>query len=95
MNTAQVERFVMRFLEAYNCRIIEKTKHAVIVNLSPEADKELTGRSYYWSFVERTGVEPETMTYRFVFDPEGDAAAAAAARPVPAGTMNGPQGAAA
>ncbi|MGE6228208.1 YqhG family protein [Paenibacillus chitinolyticus] len=85
MNTAQVERFVMRFLEAYNCRIIEKTKHAVIVNLSPEADKELTGRSYYWSFVERTGVEPETMTYRFVFDPEGDAAAAAAARPVPAG----------
>ncbi|MEY9092827.1 YqhG family protein [Paenibacillus sp. RC84] len=85
MNTAQVERFVMRFLEAYNCRIIEKTKHAVIVNLSPEADKELTGRSYYWSFVERTGVEPETMTYRFVFDPEGDAAAAAADRPVPAG----------
>ncbi|EPD81866.1 MULTISPECIES: YqhG family protein [unclassified Paenibacillus] len=93
MNTAQVERFVMRFLEAYNCRIIEKTKHAVIVNLSPEADKELTGRSYYWSFVERTGVEPETMTYRFVFDPEGDAAAAAAARPVPAGPLNGPLGA--
>ncbi|MGW9127534.1 YqhG family protein [Paenibacillus chitinolyticus] len=94
MNTAQVERFVMRFLEAYNCRIIEKTKHAVIVNLSPEADKELTGRSYYWSFVERTGVEPETMTYRFVFDPEGDAAASAAARPVPAGPRNGPLGAA-
>ncbi|WP_372010775.1 YqhG family protein [Paenibacillus chitinolyticus] len=92
MNTAQVERFVMRFLEAYNCRIIEKTKHAVIVNLSPEADKELTGRSYYWSFVERTGVEPETMTYRFVFDPEGDAAASAAARPVPAGPRNGPLG---
>ncbi|WP_068773757.1 YqhG family protein [Paenibacillus sp. FJAT-26967] len=85
MNTGQVERFVMRFLEAYNCRIIEKTKHAVTVNLSPEADKELTGRSYYWSFVERTGVEPETMTYRFVFDPEGDAAAAAAARPTPGG----------
>ncbi|MFS0837669.1 YqhG family protein [Paenibacillus sp. 1P03SA] len=93
MNTAQVERFVMRFLEAYNCRIIEKTKHAVIVNLSPEADKELTGRSYYWSFVERTGVEPETMTYRFVFDPEGDAAAAAASRPVPAGPRNGQPGA--
>ncbi|MGX4584436.1 YqhG family protein [Paenibacillus chitinolyticus] len=92
MNTAQVERFVMRFLEAYNCRIIEKTKHAVIVNLSPEADKELTGRSYYWSFVERTGVEPETMTYRFVFDPEGDAAAVAAARPVPAGPRNGTLG---
>ncbi|MVO98579.1 YqhG family protein [Paenibacillus lutrae] len=85
MNTGQIERFVMRFLEAYNCRIIEKTQHAVTVNLSPEADKELTGRSYYWSFVERTGVEPETMTYRFVFDPEGDAAAAAAARPTPGG----------
>ncbi len=30
----------------------------------------MTGRPYYWSFVERTGAAAETMTYKFIFDPE-------------------------
>ena len=38
--------------------------------LSAEADRDLTGRTYYWNFVERTGAEPETMSFMFVFDPE-------------------------
>jgi hypothetical protein len=70
MNKRQAQTFVMRFLEAYGCNIIEKTPSYVTVKLSPEADKEMTGRSYYWSFVERTGAPAETMTYTFVFDPE-------------------------
>lgn len=67
MKTEQIEQFVMRYLESYNCQIIEKTREYVTVKLSPEADRELTGRPYYWSFVERTGVEPETMTYTWIF----------------------------
>jgi len=70
MNASEIASFVNRYLEATRCRIIEKTPGSVTVRLSPEADKALTGRSYYWSFVERTGVEPETMTFRFVFDPK-------------------------
>jgi hypothetical protein len=70
MNKRQIQTFVMRFLEAYNCSIIEKTPAYVTVKLSPEADKEMTGRPYYWSFVERTGAPPETMTYTLVLDPE-------------------------
>ncbi|TXK85967.1 YqhG family protein [Paenibacillus sp. N3.4] len=70
MNKRNIHSFVMRFLEAYECTILEKTPTFVTVKLSPEADKELTGRPYYWSFVERTGAPAETMTYKFVFDPQ-------------------------
>ncbi|MBP1989159.1 YqhG family protein [Paenibacillus eucommiae] len=70
MNKRHIQAFVMRFLEVFGCSIIEKTPEYVTVKLSPDADKELTGRSYYWSFVERTGAPAETMTYTFVFDPE-------------------------
>jgi hypothetical protein len=70
MNKRNVHTFVMRFLEAYECTILEKSPSYVTAKLSPEADREMTGRPYYWSFVERTGTPAETMTYKFVFDPE-------------------------
>ncbi|MFC5452487.1 YqhG family protein [Paenibacillus aestuarii] len=93
-----IHTFVMRFLEAYECTILEKTPAYVTVKLSPEADKEMTGRPYYWSFVERTGAAPETMTYKFIFDPEQMKAeakprAAAAGKAVPAGGGSGAPGA--
>ncbi|MEC0229201.1 YqhG family protein [Paenibacillus alba] len=70
MNKRNIHTFVLRFLEAYNCTIIEKSPAYVTAKLSPEADREMTGRPYYWSFVERTGAPAETMTYKFIFDPE-------------------------
>lgn len=70
MNQEQVRDFCIRYLLATDCQIIERDPAFVKVKLSPEADKDLTGRSYYWSFVERTGAEPETMSFVFVFDPE-------------------------
>jgi hypothetical protein len=69
MNTQQIEAFVMQYLQATNCHIIEKGVGYVTVKLSPQADKELTQRAYYWGFVERVGIEPETLTYCFIFDP--------------------------
>jgi hypothetical protein len=81
MNAAQVEAFVMQYLEATHCRIIEKGAAYVTVKLSPQADKDLTQRSYYWGFVERTGVEPETLTYCFVFDPLNNGIPAPVAAP--------------
>ncbi|MEF3310090.1 YqhG family protein [Paenibacillus sp. GYB004] len=70
MNTKQIQKFTLRYLEATGCHIIEKHPAYVTVKLSPEADKKLTNRPYYWGFVERTGAPPETMTFTFVFDPE-------------------------
>lgn len=84
MNSKQVQKFALRFFDSTGCRIIEKHPAYVTVKLSPEADKRLTNRSYYWSFVERTGAPPETMSFTFVFDPDklrAEAEAQAAAEP--------------
>lgn len=88
MNSKQVQSYVMKYLQATECQIIEKGRHHVTVKLSPQADKALTGRSYYWSFVERTGVEPETMTYHWIFDPDG--AAKDAKKTADTDAQNGP-----
>jgi hypothetical protein len=68
MNAKQIHRFVERYLEATGCAILEKSPAHFKVKLSPAADRELTNRPYYWSFVDRTGAEPETMTLLLVTD---------------------------
>lgn len=70
MNKQQIADFCERYFETTGCHIMEKTPVYMKVKLSPEADRELTGRPYYWNFVERTGAEAETMSFLFVFDPE-------------------------
>ncbi|MGO4184616.1 YqhG family protein [Paenibacillus sp. TAF43_2] len=68
MNEKQVHKFVNRYLEATECSILEKSPSHFTVKLSPHADRELTNRPYYWSFVDRVDAEPETMTFLFVTD---------------------------
>nr|WP_202128633.1 YqhG family protein [Paenibacillus dendrobii] len=70
MSSQQVQDHMMTYLESTECQIIEKSPYHVTVKLSPQADKQLTNRPYYWGFVERTGAEPETLSFTFVFDPE-------------------------
>lgn len=68
MNEKQVHKYISRYLEATNCVILEKSPSHFTVKLSPSADRQLTNRPYYWSFVDRAGVEPETMTYLLITD---------------------------
>ncbi|WP_434751805.1 YqhG family protein [Paenibacillus amylolyticus] len=70
MSPHEIQAYVLTYLEALDCKIMERSPAHVTVKLSPEADKALTNRPYYWGFVERVGVEPETMSFTFVFDPE-------------------------
>ncbi|WP_226000168.1 YqhG family protein [Paenibacillus sp. BJ-4] len=70
MNSQQVQRFVLTYLEATGCSVIERSPNHVTVKLSPEADKALTNRPYYWGYVERTGVPAQTMSFTFIFDGE-------------------------
>lgn len=88
MNLDQIRSFVLTYLEAYQCDIVEKAPTHVTVKLSVEADKELTNRAYYWGFVERTGAPAETMTMTFVFDPPAYQAAKQA-KPFTAGSGAG------
>ncbi|OXS54452.1 hypothetical protein B1A99_26230 [Cohnella sp. CIP 111063] len=68
MNSKQIHRFVVSYLESKECHFIEKSPGGVTVKLSPDADRALSNRPYYWSFVDRTGTPPETMTYRWSFE---------------------------
>lgn len=69
MNTEQIRKYVLDYLEATECHIMELSPACVTVKLSERADRKLTNRPYYWGFVDRTGAEPETMRFTFVFDP--------------------------
>jgi len=70
MTQEQIQQYVMTYLDATECKILEKSPYHVTVKLSPQADRDLTNRPYYWGFIERTGVEPETMSFAFIFDSE-------------------------
>lgn len=70
MTTEQIHEYVLTYLESTGCQVMDKSPYHITVKLSPEADKELTGRPYYWGFIERTQTVPETMSFLFVFDPE-------------------------
>lgn len=69
MTPQEVQQHFMAYLEATECTVIEKSPEHVTVKLSPQADKMLTNRPYYWGFVERTGAPAETLSFSFVFDP--------------------------
>jgi len=68
MNKFNIPEYVTRYLETTDSRIYEQSEAHVTVQLSPDADRALTNRPYYWNFVERTGAEAETMTFTFIFD---------------------------
>lgn len=68
MTTHEIRDYVLKYLEVTKCSVLEQSPYHVTVKLSPEADRALTGRPYYWAFVDRVQVEPETMTFSFVFD---------------------------
>ncbi|OUM99678.1 MAG: hypothetical protein BAA02_09500 [Paenibacillaceae bacterium ZCTH02-B3] len=94
MNGGEVARFVVSFLEQTGCRIIERSPSHVVVKLSPEADRALTNRPFYWSFVDRTGAEPETMTFAWHFEPPGTPASSAPGASAPAASSSASAGSA-
>lgn len=71
MSSTEIREYVVSYLESTQCQFIENSPWHVTVKLSPQADRELTDRPYYWGFVDRMNIEPETMSFSFVFDPEG------------------------
>lgn len=69
MNAKQVQKFVQAYAESTGCQIIEKVPGRMTIKLSSDADRALTNRPFYWSFVDRTGTPPETLTYGWSFEP--------------------------
>ncbi len=82
MNAKQIQKFVLSYLEATGCHIIEKSPGHVTAKLSPSADRALSNRPFYWSFIDNTGTEPETMTYSWMFEKSPPPAAGVPATPL-------------
>ncbi|WP_379134671.1 YqhG family protein [Paenibacillus sp. sgz500958] len=94
LSLQEIRTQVVDYLEATESTILEQSPHHVTVKLSPRADRMLTDRPYYWGFVERTGVEPETLSFTFVFDPEQyDDPAARIRQPTDSAVLAPPAGA--
>ncbi len=70
MDNIWIKNYVEKYLIAQQCHIIEKNKEKIEAKLSIDADKDLMNRSFYWTFVERTNAEPETLTVRWFFNTE-------------------------
>lgn len=80
MSELDTRAFVTRYLTAMQCHIVETGPGHVQVRLSERADKDLVNRPFYWSYVEKLGIEPQPVTLSFIFDPEQVSAGTAGER---------------
>jgi Bacterial protein YqhG of unknown function. len=67
---ARVTAFVRRYIAAMGGEILEDTPSYVRVRLTPDMDKDLMNRPFYWSYVEQFGLEPVPAVLTLVFDPD-------------------------
>ena len=70
MNKIDLRAFVTRYLNAMDCHVVESSAGHVRTQLSERADRDLVNRPFYWSYVEKLGIEPQPVTLSFVFEPE-------------------------
>ncbi|GAA0350695.1 YqhG family protein [Bacillus horti] len=68
MNQQQLYNYVEAFLHSMDCQIINQDQTYLTTQLTPEVDKQIMNRPYYWMFVERTGATPQPAQLTFVFD---------------------------
>ncbi|SFS59048.1 YqhG family protein [Marininema halotolerans] len=69
MEPNQVRSLTLRYLEAYDCHMIEKHPDYIETRLSIEVDKDIIQRPFYWMYVEKMGLEPQPATLLFTFEP--------------------------
>jgi hypothetical protein len=67
MEPNEVRAFTERYLSAYGCTIVESGEHYLQTRLSEEVDPDLVHRPFYWMYVEKMGLQPQTSTLIFTF----------------------------
>ncbi|MFN2745362.1 MULTISPECIES: YqhG family protein [unclassified Bacillus (in: firmicutes)] len=61
MRQEEIHRFLERFFTANGCDITDKSDGHLTVQLTPEVDKQIMNRPFYWHWLEKTGGEPNPM----------------------------------
>ncbi|WP_203361772.1 YqhG family protein [Bacillus sp. REN10] len=64
MHTNEIHQFLEQYFHMAQCSIVEKKPYFMKVQLTPELDKELMNRPFYWHYIEKTGLmgEPLSLT---------------------------------
>lgn len=69
MQQHEIRRFVERYFAANGCTLLEANDDYMTVQLTPEMDKELMNRPFYWHYIERTGGVPQPMQLTLITRP--------------------------
>ncbi|KMK76970.1 YqhG family protein [Alkalihalobacillus pseudalcaliphilus] len=68
MQQQSLHRFLTDYFNSNECTIVEETPAYLSVQLTPELDKLIMNRPFYWHYLERTGGTPNPMQVTFITD---------------------------
>ncbi|MGA8941706.1 MAG: YqhG family protein [Thermoactinomyces sp.] len=70
MDQTRVRKWTERYLNHYQCQIIESAPTYLVTQLSVQADKDILNRPFYWMYVEKMNIKPNPIQLCLIFDPE-------------------------
>lgn len=68
MNQTEIRNYAETYFRAFESKFIETHPAYFSVELPIEVDKDLGNRPFYWTYVEKIGIEPNPLTLTFIFD---------------------------
>jgi hypothetical protein len=68
MNQTEIRNFVENYFQAFGSDFIENHPAYFTVQLPIEVDKDLGNRPFYWTYVEKLGIEPNPLQLTFIFE---------------------------
>ena len=66
--TNEVHQYLEKYFSAVNCQITDQTPGSMTIQLTPEIDKELMNRPFYWHYAEKTGQKGVPMSLTLITD---------------------------
>ncbi|MFK2824348.1 YqhG family protein [Bacillus sp. B190/17] len=62
----EIHLFLNTYFKAAECTFLEETEGSLTVKLTPELDKELMNRPFYWHYAEKTGMKGEPLSLTLI-----------------------------
>ncbi|RXT13648.1 YqhG family protein [Ammoniphilus sp. CFH 90114] len=70
MNQQEIRQYIEEYFKAFQSPFTEESPAYFSVQLPIEVDKDLGNRPFYWTYVEKIGMEPTPLHLTFIFDRE-------------------------
>ncbi|KYG30979.1 YqhG family protein [Alkalihalobacillus trypoxylicola] len=66
MKQPLLHNFIVNYFNANDCQVLEQSHAHVTIQLTPEMDKLIMNRPFYWHYLEKTGGVPNPMSITFI-----------------------------